>query len=214
VYGKYNFLRGKNMALIIGLTGGIASGKSTVSRMLLNLNIPVIDADIEARKAVEKGEKAYLQIVETYGTDILSENGEIDRVKLGSIVFHDEEKRLQLNTIVHPAVREKMNSEKERILNSGNRVVVLDIPLLFESKLTHLVEKTILVYVEEEVQLQRLMARNQLSEVEATARIQSQIPLKNKIKLADEVINNNGTVEETREQLIQILKKWNALETA
>lgn len=196
------------MALIIGLTGGIASGKSTVTRMLLDMNIPVIDADIEARKVVEKGEKAFMQIVEAFGNDVLTETGDIDRVKLGSIVFHDEKKRLQLNTIVHPAVRERMNSEKERLITSGNTVVVLDIPLLFESKLTHLVEKIILVYVEEDVQLKRLMSRNQLTEMDAIARIRSQMPLKEKIKLADEVINNNGSIENTKTQLLQVLKKW------
>jgi dephospho-CoA kinase len=202
------------MSLIIGLTGGIASGKSTVSRMLLEYGIPVIDADIEARRVVEKGEKAYLQIVETFGEGILATDGEIDRGKLGSIVFHDEEKRLQLNAIVHPAVRDRMNMEKVRLLDAGQTVVVLDIPLLFESKLTHLVEKVLLVYVEENVQLERLMVRNHLSEADALARIQSQMPLKEKLALADEVINNNGSIEETREQLLRILDKWNANKTA
>jgi dephospho-CoA kinase len=202
------------MALIIGLTGGIASGKSTVSQMLLDMGIPVIDADIEARNVVAIGQKAYHQIVDTFGKEILSENGELDRVKLGSIVFHDEGKRLQLNAIVHPAVRERMSLEKVRLLNFGHHVVVLDIPLLFESRLTQLVEKTILVFVDEKVQLQRLMARNQLTVSDATARIQSQMSLRDKIKLADEVINNNGTIEETKIQLIRILQKWNVLETA
>ncbi|MFD2446300.1 dephospho-CoA kinase [Bacillus sp. CGMCC 1.16607] len=197
------------MSLIIGLTGGIASGKSTVSQMLKEMQIPVIDADIEARNVVEKGQKAYDQIVNVFGREVLTESGDIDRAKLGSIVFSDKPKRMQLNSIVHPAVRERMNIEKEKAINDGNQVVVLDIPLLFESKLTHLVEKTILVYVDEEVQLQRLMSRNQLTEQEALARIHSQIPLKNKIELADEVINNNGSIENTHEQLVEILTKWN-----
>lgn len=196
------------MALIIGLTGGIASGKSTVSRMLLDLNIPVIDADIQARNVVEKGEIAYHQIVETFGEGILAETGVIDRIKLGSIIFHDEKKRQQLNAIVHPAVRERMNNEKEKLVKLGHSFVVLDIPLLFESKLSHMVEKTILVYVDEDIQLQRLKNRNQLSEYEAIARIQSQMPLKEKIKLADEVINNNGSIENTKIQLMEILNKW------
>jgi dephospho-CoA kinase len=199
------------MTLIIGLTGGIASGKSTVARMLLDMNIPVIDADVEARKAVEKGQKAYLRIIETFGNAILTAAGDIDRVKLGSIVFHDEDKRLQLNEIVHPAVRERMNDEKVKYVDSGNSVVVLDIPLLFESKLTHMVDKTILVYVDAEVQLNRLMSRNQLIESEAMARIKSQMPLKEKIKLADAVIDNNGTIEDTKTQLIQILNNWEVL---
>lgn len=199
------------MSLVIGLTGGIASGKSTVSRMLLDMNIPVIDADVEARNAVEIGEKAYQQIVNTFGPEILLENGEINRTKLGSIVFHDEEKRIQLNAIVHPAVRERMNALKEKLLLEGNRAIVLDIPLLFESKLTHMVEKTILVYVKRETQLQRLIERNQLTEDEANARINSQMPLEDKIKLADRVIDNNGTLANTNEQLIQILTEWKVL---
>jgi dephospho-CoA kinase len=199
------------MALIIGLTGGISSGKSSVAQMLLAMDIPVIDADIEARKAVEKGEPAYLQIIEAFGSGILTATGEIDRGKLGSIVFHNEDKRLQLNAIVHPAVRERMNNEKVKHLTQGSKVVVLDIPLLFESKLTHMVEKIILVYVELEVQLKRLMARNQLTESEAMARIQSQLPLIEKVKLADAIIDNNGTIDDSKGQLIQILKDWEVL---
>jgi dephospho-CoA kinase len=123
-------------------------------------------------------------------------------------VFHDEDKRLQLNAIVHPAVRERMNNEKGKHLELGSKVVVLDIPLLFESKLTHMVEKIILVYVNAEIQLKRLMSRNQLLESDAMARIQSQMPLIEKIKLADAVIDNNGTIDDTKKQLIQILKDW------
>lgn len=202
------------MALIIGLTGGIASGKSTVARMLLDMDIPVIDADVEARKVVEKGEKAYELIIEAFGSEILTAAGDIDRVKLGAIVFHDENKRLQLNSIVHPAVRERMNVEKMKHLDLGRKVVVLDIPLLFESNLTHMVEKILLVYVDAEVQLKRLMSRNQLIESEAMARIQSQMPLIEKIKLADAVIDNNGTTDDTKEQLLKILIDWKVLEKA
>jgi dephospho-CoA kinase len=202
------------MALIIGLTGGIASGKSTVARMLLDMNIPVIDADVEARKVVENGQKAYVRIIETFGSEILTAAGDIDRVKLGSIVFHDEDKRHQLNAIVHPAVRESMNAEKAKYVILGNSVVVLDIPLLFESKLTHMVDKTILVYVDAEIQLNRLMSRNQLIESEAMARIKSQMPLIEKIKLADAVIDNNGTINDTETQLIKILNNWEVLKKA
>ncbi|WP_442595402.1 dephospho-CoA kinase [Neobacillus sp. D3-1R] len=199
------------MALIIGLTGGIASGKSTVSQMLRDMDIPIVDADIAARKVVEKGETAYQKIIEAFGADILTEDGDINRVKLGSIVFHDEEKRLQLNAIVHPAVRENMNQEKDNYIAAGHTVIVLDIPLLFESKLTHMVDRTLLVYVDEATQLQRLMSRNPLSEQEALARIHSQMPLKNKVNLADEVINNNGTLEVTKEQLLHVLRKWQVI---
>lgn len=193
------------MSLVIGLTGGIASGKSTVSTMFKEMNIPVVDADVEARLAVMKGEVAYFQIIDTFGKDILLEDGEIDRQKLGLIIFHQEEKRKLLNEIVHPEVRKRMTGQVEEAQQNGEEVIVLDIPLLFESKLTYMVEKTILVYVDYDTQLERLMKRNSLSIDDAKARIQSQMPLNEKMKLADAVINNNGSIEETKKQLINVL---------
>ena len=195
------------MSVIIGLTGGIASGKSTVSNMLKDLSIPVIDADEEARLAVDKGEKAYNDIIAYFGTEILMEDGTIDRPKLGSIIFPNQEKRSVLNSIVHPAVREKMQQKKENYIALGHKVIVLDIPLLFESKLTHMIDKVIVVYVNEQTQLERLMHRNGYSNEEAKSRISSQLPLNEKRKLADYVIDNNGPIEETRKQLLDILRK-------
>jgi len=196
------------MSLIIGLTGGIASGKSTVSNMLKDMNIPVVDADIEARLAVEKGEPAYHKIVEAFGEGILLSNGEIDRQKLGSIIFHDTEKRQLLNGIVHPEVRNRMNKQIEGARKRGEKVIVLDIPLLFESKLTHMADKTVLVNVDADIQLKRLMERNQLTKEEAEARINSQMPLSEKVALADVVINNNGSLAETRKQIAELVKNW------
>ncbi|AIM15859.1 MULTISPECIES: dephospho-CoA kinase [Neobacillus] len=196
------------MTLIIGLTGGIASGKSTVSTMLKEMDIQVIDADIEARLAVQKGEQAYKKIIAEFGEDILMDNGEIDRKKLGAIIFHDEDKRQTLNGIVHPEVRKRMMTKIEEAKKNQEEIIVLDIPLLFESKLTYLVDKTILVYVDLETQLKRLMARNQLTVEEAKARINSQMPLVDKIRLADAVIDNNGSIDYTRKQLLQVLSEW------
>ena len=208
---KQNGGGGSKVALIIGLTGGIASGKSTVARMLLELGIPVIDADQIAREVVEIGEEAYLQIVEKFGEEILQDDKTIDRAKLGAIVFNDEEKRKLLNSIVHPAVRKKMLEQKERYVKKGEKTIVLDIPLLFESNLTHLVDKIVVVYVDEHTQLERLMARNGFSKEEAKARIKAQMPLKEKVAKADAVINNNGTIEQTKKQLLNILKQWDVL---
>jgi dephospho-CoA kinase len=199
------------MALIIGLTGGIASGKSTVSNMLKELSIPVIDADQIAREVVQKDKPAYEEIVRTFGKGILASDLQIDRAKLGAIVFQQEEKRKLLNQIVHPAVRKEMLAQKEELLQKGHPTIVLDIPLLFESKLTSLVDKILLVFVEEDIQLERLMKRNHFTKEEAEARIRSQIPLIQKVSLADEVINNNGSLDETKGQLLAILSKWNAL---
>lgn len=196
------------MTLVVGLTGGIASGKSTVSKFIQEKGYPIIDADLEARLAVEVGEPAYNEIITSFSKDILQENGEIDRAKLGSIVFHDEEQRLKLNSIVHPDVRRRMLEKKGAAIQSGSKLVVLDIPLLFESKLTTLVNKVLLVYVDEQTQLERLMNRNHFTQEEALARIQSQMPLKDKVKLSDAIIDNNGPLEETRAQLEHILESW------
>lgn len=196
------------MSLIVGLTGGIASGKSTVSNMLKAMEITVIDADVESRLAVESGESAYKQIIAAFGREILKPDGAIDRAKLGSIIFHDEQKRQLLNKIVHPEVRRRMNRKKEAALAKGEKMVVLDIPLLFESKLTSMVDKTILVYADLDIQLNRLMERNNLTRDEAEARIHSQMPLSEKIHLADAVINNNGSLSETKRQLEGILSGW------
>lgn len=201
------------MSLVIGLTGGIASGKSTVSNMLKEMNITVVDADVEARLAVDKGEPAYLKIIAEFGQDILLENGEIDRQKLGAIIFYQEEKRQLLNQIVHPEVRKRMMEKIQKASENQEEVIILDIPLLFESKLTFMVEKTILVYVDRETQLKRLMQRNQLSEADAQARVNSQMPLAEKVKLANAVIDNNGPIEETKKQLIEILAGWGIQKT-
>ncbi|AZV63255.1 dephospho-CoA kinase [Peribacillus frigoritolerans] len=196
------------MGQIIGITGGIASGKSTVSLYLQELGFTIVDADLASRAVVEPGEEAYHQVVEAFGEDILLTDGNIDRVKLGSIIFNDQEKRLLLNGIVHPAVRNWMRVKTEAALSSGEETVFMDIPLLFESKLTFMVDKTLLIYVDEQVQLERLMNRNGLSETEALARINSQMPLADKKALADAVIDNNGDINETKRQVKAILSEW------
>jgi dephospho-CoA kinase len=196
------------MSLIIALTGGIASGKSTVSKMLIEIGVTVIDADVESRLAVEKGEKAYNDIVQFFGEDILENDGSLNRAKLGAVIFNDEEKRITLNSIVHPAVRDRVESKKEKAKMNGEKVIILDIPLFFESKQQYKVDQSVLVYVDEETQLERLMKRNHYSEEEARARINSQMPLQEKVKLADKVIDNNGTIEDTERQLKEIVTQW------
>ncbi|WP_152654831.1 dephospho-CoA kinase [Oceanobacillus sp. CFH 90083] len=200
------------MSLVIGLTGGIASGKSTVAKMFTELNIPVIDADVIAREVVEPGEASYKQIVEVFGEDILGPDGSINRPKLGSIIFANEEKREQLNQIVHPAVRQRMLKKKADYIEQGEKCIVLDIPLLFESRLTALADQTLVVFADEKTQLKRLMERNQLSEQEAMNRITSQMPLIEKAKLADELIDNSHSIEKSKEQLFALLKKWEIIE--
>ncbi len=199
------------MTVVIGLTGSIATGKSTISLMFDDYDIPVIDADKISRKVVEPGEKAYQQIVNAFGRDILREDETIDRKALGAIVFNNEEKRKTLNSIVHPAVREKMLEERDDYVRQNEKAVVLDIPLLFESELMHLVDKILVVYVDEDVQLKRLMERDESTEEEAQSRINSQMPVSQKAKKADEVISNNGTKQDSYDQLDAILREWEVI---
>ncbi|HEY4601097.1 MAG TPA: dephospho-CoA kinase [Cerasibacillus sp.] len=196
------------MTCVIGLTGSIASGKSTVSLMFDDFNIPVIDADKLAREVVLPGEPAYNEIIETFGEDMLRKDRSIDRKKLGEVVFADKEKLEKLNKIVHPAIRQRMLEKRDAYIEAKEKCVVLDIPLLFENKLQHLVDRTVLVYVDESVQLERLMKRDNFTEIEAKQRINSQLPLKEKARLADAIINNNGSKHESFIQLEQLLTEW------
>ncbi|MFW0781057.1 dephospho-CoA kinase [Rossellomorea marisflavi] len=196
------------MANIIGLTGGIASGKSTVSALLQEKGYTIIDADLAARMVVEVGQPAYLAIVEAFGKGILQENGQIDRAVLGAIIFNDQTKRNLLNGIVHPAVRSMMLSHKDEAVENGKQTIIKDIPLLFESDLTWMVDRTIVVTVEKDVQLSRLMKRNKMTEEEAASRISSQLPLREKVEKADAVIDNNGSVEDTLKQVEELLTAW------
>ncbi|WP_338777542.1 dephospho-CoA kinase [Metabacillus sp. FJAT-52054] len=196
------------MTLVIGLTGGIASGKSTVSSLLKELGFPIVDADVIAKEAVDQGKPAYSKIAEVFGHRVLQPDGAIDRAQLGSEIFADPEKRKMLNEIVHPEVRKEMIRQRDESIQQGSKAVILDIPLLFESKLTHFADKSLLVYVTPETQLERLMKRNGYTQKEAQQRIDSQMPLDEKKSLADEVLDNNGTREETEIQLLGILRKW------
>ncbi|MFF3101504.1 dephospho-CoA kinase [Viridibacillus arvi] len=197
--------------MIIGLTGSIASGKSTVAEMLKELNLPIIDADLVARVVVEPGTETLKQIVEAFGEEVLQDDGTLNRTKLGDIIFHEPAARKTLNDIIHPAIRQEMLRQRDELLENGAKDIVMDIPLLFESRLQHFVEKILVVSVTEETQLKRLMERNNLSEKDAKARISSQLPLSEKEKGADAVIYNNKSLESTREQLQKILIKWNVL---
>ncbi|MGC5324262.1 dephospho-CoA kinase [Brevibacillus sp. SYSU BS000544] len=191
--------------MIIGLTGGIASGKSTVSALLKERRIPVVDADVIAREVVEPGKSAYQQIVDAFGSSILLPTGEIDRKALGEIVFSDERQRQVLNGIVHPQVRKEMTRQAKEASQSGHELVVMDIPLLFESKLQYMVDKIVLVYVPSDLQLIRLMERDKIDEEQAQKRIKSQFPIETKKNEADFIIDNSGTREETKVQVDQLL---------
>lgn len=196
------------MTVVIGLTGSIASGKSTIAHKLSEYGIEIIDADKIAREVVEPGKRAYTEVVEAFGPSILRPDETIDRPQLGERIFNNEKERQTLNSIVHPAIRKEMIERRDRFVERGDEAVVLDIPLLFESKLTHFVEKILVVSVQPHVQIARLMERNELTSEEAMRRISSQIPVQEKEALADAVIDNNGTKEESYEQLDEILQQW------
>ncbi|WP_075620038.1 dephospho-CoA kinase [Paenisporosarcina indica] len=194
--------------MIIGLTGSIASGKSTISAMLKEKGFPIVDADLVARIVVERGTKTLQEIEEVFGKEIMNVDGTLDREALGQIIFHNPAKRKLLNDLMHPAIRAEMLRQRDKLIQDGHSTIIMDIPLLFESKLQHFVDKIMVVSVTEETQLQRLMERNSLSIEEAMARIQSQLPISEKEKGADAVIYNNGSKEESKEQLERLLDQW------
>lgn len=191
--------------MIIGLTGGIATGKSTASHILSEQGIPVIDADIIAREAVMPGKDAYEKVVAFFGDEVLLSDKTLNRARLGEIIFNNSEKRQKLNEIVHPAVRSEMKNQAELYLSGGNSLVIMDIPLLFESKLTHMVDETWLIYTRPDIQLRRLMERDGYSEEQALSRIKSQMPIDEKKELADVVIENNDTKAELKQKLLNKL---------
>lgn len=188
----------------IGLTGGIASGKSTVGRLLAARGLPVLDADHYALAALAPGSSGARAVLERYGKRVRAEGpGAIDRAALGRIVFAEPAERRWLEQLVHPPVRARFAAELERLHREP--VVVLMIPLLFEAGLEGLCSTIWLVDCDEDQQLQRLMARNGLSEAEARARIAAQWPLARKRPLADVVLDNRGTPEQLNAQLAAAL---------
>ena len=131
--------------MIIGLTGSIASGKSTVSKMLQNSGYPIIDADLVARLVVEPGSETLTQIEQAFGPDVIQADGTMDRAKVGEIIFNDPASRKILNDIIHPAIRQEMLRQRQEFLEQGFKTIIMDIPLLFESRLQHLVDKILVV---------------------------------------------------------------------
>lgn len=192
------------MPKVIGLTGGIASGKSTVSELLTAHGFKVVDADIASRQAVEKGTEGLARVKEMFGDEAIDEDGNMNRSYVGEVIFNQPEKRLILNEIVHPIVRDIMEKEKEEYLEQGYNVI-MDIPLLFENDLQETVDEVWLVYTSESIQIDRLMERNDLSMEEAKARVYSQISIDKKRRMADHVIDNRDTKLELKQNLENLL---------
>ena len=188
---------------IIGLTGGIATGKTTVANYLAQThNLPVLDADIYAREAVAIGSPIFQQIVQRYGREILLNHGDLNRQKLGKIIFNDGVERSWLENLIHPYVRQRFI---QGISESTSERLVLVVPLLFEAQMTDIVTEIWVVYCREEQQLPRLIHRNNLTLEQAKARINSQIPLAQKVERADVVLDNSSTLEVLLKQVDRLL---------
>jgi dephospho-CoA kinase len=192
---------------VLGLTGGIGSGKSMVASMFAQLGADVIDADQLARDVVEPGQPALDEIATTFGRDILLPDGRLDRGKLARIIFADPVARGKLNAITHPRIRERMDAAiAARASQPG--VLIADIPLLYENDRTRTVEAVIVVWVDPETQLRRLLERDRFSEDEARQRIAAQMPLDEKRARADAVIDNSGSRESTQRQVEAIYGRY------
>lgn len=186
----------------IGLTGGIACGKSTVSDLLTRRGAILIDADQLAREVVLPGAPALDEVVRVFGAEVLQEDGSLNRKRLGSLIFGSEEKRKTLEGLLHPPIRKLMQermAEQERLF--PDKLVVVDVPLLYESQMEHLFQEVLVVYVDPASQLSRLMERDGLSGEEAKQRLDAQMPIEWKKEWADYVIDNSGTIRYTEEQV-------------
>lgn len=188
---------------LIGLTGGIASGKSTVSRMLSELGACIIDVDKLSREVVQPGKPAYQDIIKAFGKDIVEPDGELNRRLLGQLVFNNKEARLALEKITHPRIETAAKAAVEAAEANGFDVVVLDVPLLIEVGWHTRVDAVWVVYVDEQTQLDRLMSRDKLGKTAARARMDAQLALSEKVKYADVVIDNSGALEKTQNNVAQ-----------
>lgn len=194
------------MAHIIGLTGGIASGKSTVATFFKDAGIPVIETDQIAKTVLTPGSAAYDQVVQHFGESILLSEGIINRKALGERIFKNESDREILNQIVHPEVRTITQSKVDVLKKEGHALIVIDVPLLFEAGFDQDVDSTLVISVPKAIQLERLMARDGIEKSYALKKINAQLSLKEKRKRADVVIDNRGSILDTKNQFNEVLK--------
>jgi|SRR5690554_4535737 len=188
---------------VIGITGGIASGKSVVANVIKRHNYSVIDADVISH-ALMKESKIIAKVQKTFGDEII-ENGKVNRAKLGKIVFDDPSLRLKLEAIIHPRVKKEIKKELKK--HKDEKFVFVVVPLLYEANMENMMDKVILVYVDEQTQRTRLMKRDKIDFGYALDKINSQIPLSKKVPLADYIINNEGEIHGTEEQVLSFLKE-------
>jgi dephospho-CoA kinase len=189
------------MMLVVGLTGGIATGKSTVGKMFARLGARRIDTDRLAREVVEPGQPGLAAVVARFGGEVLTADGRLDRKALGKIVFHDAGLRKELEAILHPLIGELMREELRAAEAAGDCIVLVEVPLLYETGFQRETDRVIVVTADRETQLARLKERDGLDEAEAMRRIAAQMPLSEKAARADYVIDNSGSLAETEKQV-------------
>ena len=191
----------------IGLTGSIATGKSTVARMFEEFGCYVIDADKLVHEIYKQGEEGYAKVVKAFGNEILDKNKNIDRKKLAQIVLKDKEKLKKLESIVHPIVEKKRNEILNKIAKSKkDAIVIYDVPLLFEKGMQDMFDCVIVVWTDKKTQIKRLIKRNNLSKEEAEKRINLQMSIDKKRELADIVIDNSKSLDYTKKQVLSIIQ--------
>jgi dephospho-CoA kinase len=198
------------MTLIIGLTGGIVGGKSTAASMFKDLGAKIVDVDKIGHSVILPHRPAWKKIIRLFGKDFLRNDLTIDRGKLGKIVFTNQTLLKKLNEITHPeiikVIKKEINLAKNKTYNQ-EKILIIDAALIYEAKMDRLMDKIIVVYINEDVQTKRLIKRNDLSKEEALQRIKSQMPIKEKVKMADYVIDNSNSMDETKKQVEKIWKK-------
>lgn len=190
-----------NAPVMIGLTGGIASGKSTVSNMLRELGAAIIDADVIAREVVAPGAPALDVIRDAFGDEVITADGALDREALGAIVFDDADARARLNAITHPRIGQRMWERARELFEAGHPWVIYDAALIVENNLHEMLDSLIVVSLSPDIQLERLMARDDLTDAQARQRVAAQLPLADKVAAADFVIDNDGALAQTRAQV-------------
>lgn len=203
-------IKGDCRCTLLGVTGGIASGKSTVSTMLLELGSPLIDFDLIARQVVEPGTPGLAKIVDYFGRQVLVDDGSLDRKKVSEIVFGDMEKRKKLESFTHPAIHEEFIKQADAIASENPAAIIqVAVPLLIELNLQHLFDKILVVHVPAEVQEGRLVERDNITPEKAANIMKSQLPIAEKLQFADFVVDNTGDLGYTRSQVKKI---WHDLQ--